>query len=682
MTEGSLPSRGLESESPLQDGGSRPTAMGARFGLWVLAVGLAYAGQISLTSLDRHSAGAGLYAAALALFLFTAPRPSESEISQRVARGLVGTLPLSGRRKWAIAILGSASPLAAAASVACLAADHANQAAFVLWVVALATSFAAASLASSRASVTISGSRRGAATWLPLVGILALATVLRVPRLADIPADVHGDEGACGIEARLVLHNGDRINVFGAGWAGLPHLGYGISAPFMAIFGDDLYGLRTASAFLGIASILLTFLLARRLFSARVATLAAFLLASSAWHIHFSRTGFHYMQATFATVLLFYLVERALATTSPRDFLLAGFAAALCWIVYFGARLSPLIAALYVCHRAFRDRGLLKRSLPGLAIAAGAASLFLVPFVASIVQGPPVLLARTERVWVFGPNQMRHELQALRVDSASAVVGKQIVSALSAFNVRGDTSVQYGHRGPLLDFWTAAFFVLGVGYATAHIGDPRCFLLATWFWPTLVLGGMLTVDALSSHRVIALMPAVFLCSAIAIDAGWQAASRWAGEGGLRSFAIVVSGFLLLALQANARDYFLVHAPEVKAAGFHTLLARYIAPLRRTHRIYFFGGGSTFIRYDTERFLVPGAETIDVRGSHLRLPLPAPADGKGIAFVIDAAARDGEMDLDAIRRAYPKGREEIVRRRDETIAFRCYLVGRDLLDAVP
>jgi hypothetical protein len=53
--------------------------------------------------------------------------------------------------------------------------------------------------------------------------------------------------------------------------------------------------------------------------------------------------------------------------------------------------------------------------------------------------------------------------------STASVVGTQLVNALSAFNLRGETSVQYGHSGPLLDFWTAPFFVLGVAYAIARV---------------------------------------------------------------------------------------------------------------------------------------------------------------------------------------------------------------------
>jgi 4-amino-4-deoxy-L-arabinose transferase-like glycosyltransferase len=106
----------------------------------------------------------------------------------------------------------------------------------------------------------------------------------------------------------------------------LPQLGYAISAGFMGLFGDDLFGLRTASVFLGTASVLLVYFLTKRLFSPRIAAVAAFLLAVSHWHIHFSRSGIHYMQGSFATLLLFVLLLRGIDGGRRVDFLLAGFA--------------------------------------------------------------------------------------------------------------------------------------------------------------------------------------------------------------------------------------------------------------------------------------------------------------------------------------------------------------------
>jgi 4-amino-4-deoxy-L-arabinose transferase-like glycosyltransferase len=663
--------RKTASPSPRDDASRRVGAVG--FGFWLLAAALAFGAQYSLVAHHRHELGAILYAVAMILVVMAGPSPSRTEVhADAVPEGWRFGSPGSGRRR-AVAALAGITVVAVVVSVGLLAAERDYAAAFALWITALVAGTAAASLSPANPVTPGRVRRPGIGSTLALLGVVIVAAALRVPGLASVPADVHGDEAACGIEARLVLDHGSSLNVFDVGWAGLPHLGYGMSAPFMAVFGDDLYGLRAASAFFGIASVLLTFLLARRLFSDRVATVAAFLLAVAAWHVHFSRTGFHYMQATFATVFLLCFVATALETMSPLAFLFAGFGAGLCWIVYFGARLSPLIAALYVCHRVLRERGVMKRIAPGLAVTAAGVAVFLAPFCVGIVRNPLALLARTKGVWLFTPDQMKHELNALGVQSVPALISAQLVNGISAFNWRGETSEQYGHGGPLLDFWTAPFFVLGVAYTSARVRDSRCFLIAAWFWLILVVGGVLTVDALFSPRVIALVPALFVLAALAIDTGWQRATQSGGESGRRAFGFAVTALLLLALGANVRDYFLLQAPEQKAARFHTLLSRYLSPIRHAYRVYFFGGPLTFIGYDTERFLIPDADTADVGDEDLRLPLPTPPDGKGIAFVIDVAVPDSDRRLEAIRRVYPNGRRDTVRNEHGGIAFRVYLV---------
>src|SRR5581483_803136 len=107
------------------------------------------------------------------------------------------------------------------------------------------------------------------------------------------------------------------------------HLGDGINALVLTLFGDNLQGLRTGSAIGGTASVVLLYLLVRRLFGVRPALIAAWLLAVAQWHVHYSRDGMTCMQALVATILLLYLVVRAVETRRLTDFVLVGFAAGL-----------------------------------------------------------------------------------------------------------------------------------------------------------------------------------------------------------------------------------------------------------------------------------------------------------------------------------------------------------------
>ena len=112
----------------------------------------------------------------------------------------------------------------------------------------------------------------------------------------------------------------------------------------MRLFEDDrFYALRLSSAIMGMGGLLSTFLLARRLFSDRVALVATFLMAVGFWHIHNSRTGFPFIQGSFCIPLVLYLLVRARQDRSYAMMALTGVVAGLCLQGYFTVRAILLV---------------------------------------------------------------------------------------------------------------------------------------------------------------------------------------------------------------------------------------------------------------------------------------------------------------------------------------------------
>jgi hypothetical protein len=427
----------------------------------------------------------------------------------------------------------------------------------------------------------------------------------------------------------------------------------------MALAGDNLFGLRLASVLQGVASVLLLYLLGRRLFGQRAAALAAFLLAVSQWHVHFSRGGFHYMQAVLAGLLVLYFLTRALDSGRWLDFLLAGYACGLCLTVYYAARLFPVLAAGYLLAHAMTRPGWWRRSGPGLALLALGAIVFLAPTATALLRSPRAFVSRTEGVWLFTPRNLEHELGAYRVDSVWEVLAIQARRTLEAFSVGGESSLQFGHPAPLVDFWTGVLLVVGVGgvtlLATRQVSHV---LLATWLWLTLLVGSVLTVDAPFSPRLVGVIPAVMLTAALFLEAGWRQAERAFGASGRLGGGVVVAGLLALALVVNLRDYFGTHVNKHQPPGFFTVLSTYAGKIDDSHKVYLVGRADTSLSYDTPRFLVPGLDGADLRDE----PLPLrriPAE-KGVVFLVEQAAPDRAQRIAAIKRAYPGAQEERVK----------------------
>jgi len=129
--------------------------------------------------------------------------------------------------------------------------------------------------------------------------ILVLGAFLRMWDLARLPISLFGDEIDVGYHAWSLFNTGrDYMGHFSplyiqslSEWRA-PLLMY-VTAPFVGILGPTSFAVRLPSAILGIVSVYLVFILSTKLFlDKKTGLIAALLLATSPWHIHYSRTAF------------------------------------------------------------------------------------------------------------------------------------------------------------------------------------------------------------------------------------------------------------------------------------------------------------------------------------------------------------------------------------------------------
>lgn len=149
-----------------------------------------------------------------------------------------------------------------------------------------------------------------------LIGIIILASVLRLWMLSKNPVSLFGDELDLGYQAYSILKTGK--DYYGnflpihfhsiAEWRTPLYLYSAV--PSVAIFGITPFGVRLPAAIFGILSVWIIYLTVKEILSFGQeavkrhprALLAAFLLAVSPWHIQYSRAGFE------ATQLLLFLL--------------------------------------------------------------------------------------------------------------------------------------------------------------------------------------------------------------------------------------------------------------------------------------------------------------------------------------------------------------------------------------
>lgn len=659
---------------------------------------MALAAQLSLAVLRQPVLGGVLFAFAAALALaadrcsprFTFANERECAAS---SSSLVTVRPAHPRR--AVVLLTFAVGVSFGV-VPRLDAGQAYDAANVLWMVSLLGLLAAAAAwVPYRLSRWRHLGRREMGELIAVLAILALAALLRFPSNAEIPPEVHGDEALFGVLGRNILKDYDPHLFRSAD----NHLGNAFTALALQLFGDNLSGLRSGAAVGGILSILLLYGLARRLYGARPALIAAFLLAAAQWHIHYSRDGITVIHAVVATVLLLYLTVRAADSGHPVDYVLVGFATGLCLNVYYPARLAPILAGLYVAHRALHDRDLVARQWPGFLAAGIALLVFMAPFwsasllaandpraamsqaaasrvstdgLADAAHDATHISGRTGNVLIFSPNNLQHAYGTYGVNRVEQALAIQTALTLTAFNFGQDVSDQYAHRAPLFDFWTAALLVPGVLLVTFRMGHSPCFLVASWTWLTLLFGGVLTAGPFTP-RITSVLPALVIPPALVLDAGWRTARvRW-GESGARAIAAAVAAFLVLVLGTNMRDYFQVHITKHQPSQFYTVLARELAVSNSAYRAYVVGYPFVSLGYSTVEFIAGDVDGDSLPNEPITAPLRDTPPYKGAAFFIQAGTPIHDERVRQIKAIYPGGRLDVVRSSGGAPVLTRYLV---------
>jgi 4-amino-4-deoxy-L-arabinose transferase-like glycosyltransferase len=625
---------------------------------WALALWVATAGQVTIVTGGPIERARVLYLVAMAIAIVSSltwpPLPS-CKLSAGRPAGVNAV-------QWGALGLGAALALLSVP----LTVRHMYPWAATSWIVGVVI-LVVTCVVQTRPRIT-----RPSTATLALIAITLAAFVLRVVGLTTLPPEVHGDEAAIGNSARRLI-SGDDTNLFGLGWYAIDEVSFGVSAAFMRVFGNDLFGLRMASAVEGTLSVTFTFLLTQRLFGLRTAILASCLLSVAEMHLHYSRTGFTYIQACLTAVLLLYLMLRALERRGLLDYVLFGLVGGLSLLVYAGARLAPVVCVLFIGHALLRERmAFVRAHAVGLVVAVVAALVFMAPMAVVYSAEPASFNVRVSDISVLSGDGLAHELSAYEVSSLSDVLRIQVQKTLEAFVYSGETSQQYAHPAPLLDPWTGALFVVGVAAFTWRLGEPAYFLVTVWLWLSLLLGSVLTVDAPFSPHLVVMLPLLGMLPAMYLEAGWRTAERLKASIARPVFAVLASTVVVLALIANVRDYTEVQAQRWQPAGFATVLSRYVVEINALYRVYLVSRPDTSINYETIRFLAPDLDAMDLHDSLLSNVRP-PNNGKGMAFIVEAALPTAAQRLAELRERYPGGQETPHLTTRGNLLFTSYLV---------
>jgi 4-amino-4-deoxy-L-arabinose transferase-like glycosyltransferase len=527
-----------------------------------------------------------------------------------------------------------------------------------------------------------------------LAAVLAVALLglaLRMYAIERIPWNFGGDEGEMGSYAREILAGNIR-DPFATGWLSHPNLWFFLQALTLRAFGNTIFGLRMLSALIGAATVLALYVFARPLYGRRVALLAAALLATYHFHIHFSRLGVNNIVDPLAALVAFAAFLYGMRKCAPLGFALAGVTLGLAQHFYMGSRLAPLVVAAVLVHQLIFDRAKLWGLRWHLALLALGFLLGFGPLMNYFVSHPLDFTARLAMVGVFQTDWFAQ--QRASGLSAAKILLDQAYNGFGAWTWQPDRSAWYDPRIPLLDRASALLFLFGLGITITNWRRIDAAMLLAWLAGTAVFGGMLLVNAPESPRYVTSAPAVCLLVAFALemlvmllrgagsmiaarvelrgkaaeDADAEAAAASAAHADRLNRRLGQAGWGLAGLLAlllslwNVNFYFREYTPRNTYGWFNTEVAttigQYLALRSDPVFVYFVGGpvmyyGNASIRFQAPD--VPGIDVLDSIGSGEALP--EPPDGRRPIFIF-LPHRAGE--LAAAAASYPNGSTQQVR----------------------
>ena len=389
--------------------------------------------------------------------------------------------------------------------------------------------------------------------FLFLLFVVLIASFLRLFDLERIPVGLSGDEAADGWMARRILR-GEEYPLFVTTDFGEEPMHTYLVALSFHFAGADLLSVRFVSAIFGVVTVPLLYLFAKELFPQKeglplLPTISAFWMATSYWHMIFSRGGIEAVTLPFFALLIAHFLWRGIRSERRWPFLLAGALLGVSLYSYRGARLLPIFLLLFLGCRVLADRRFRQIHLVNSVLLFVVAFLLFLPLGIYGLYHPDVFFARELHISIFNPQWERGSpLQAF----ATA-----LVKTMGMFNFIGDPEFDRNPaRRPLLDPLTSVFFLVGLLIAFVRWRDSRYFYLLLWFL-VMSLPGALTAEVLPNfHRTIGTLPVVCILSAL----GVQSAKEWLeGQAGwpTRKYILWPLLFLLLLVTAfiSYRDYF-------------------------------------------------------------------------------------------------------------------------------
>jgi 4-amino-4-deoxy-L-arabinose transferase-like glycosyltransferase len=378
---------------------------------------------------------------------------------------------------------------------------------------------------------------------LLVVGIVLVAWALRLAAFASVPGGIQHDEVTEALHADEVIAGRLQLYFYLGDFKGRePMLAY-LQAGALQLLGHNLWGLRFISVASGLLTVVLTYVVGRRMFSRTAGLVAAMVVAVAFWPLVMSRVALRAVLIPPLAALSIYLLWRLYLGKEGVGFsFCAGFTAALCSYAYLSgwALLAAIVA--FLLYAVLWDRRRLRSRRQALTAYFVGIGVTLLPLLATMM-GRQEATARV--------SQLAPLLQDFRAGNPLPLLNN-LLSVFGSFSIRGDQFGLYNiPNQPILPLGLGILFTMGVLLTLWRFRMPAYALLLVWLAAGL-LPAALAIGGPNHLRSVASLPATYLMIGVAAAALLEASRQIPGATWIAALGLV--GVICWTAQGQLADF--------------------------------------------------------------------------------------------------------------------------------
>ena len=496
-----------------------------------------------------------------------------------------------------------------------------------------------------------------------IVLVLVVAALARLLALDVIPFGINADEGDRAASAMQIIRDTNTDSIFADGWYQISMVYFTLLSWLLKLLG---IGFVQARVFGGIASLLACatiIWIGARHFSWRVGLMAGGLFALLAIALQFAReTSEAGPTATLWALSIAFFLEGA-RTGRLWAWVGAGLAGGFSIYFYPTGRLWPAFAAVFCVYLMVHGLGGRRLAIArGVALAAVAAVMIMMPFVVNGLNHPETFTLRANDTSIFTQNN------ATRLDyykpewSTPKLLVEQTIRSVGAFNQVEDEGGFWPTNTPIMNGLLAVLTLLGLGWVCLRVRDPRFAALAAWFWFGLV-GVIVTVETPNYQRLAVAVPAMAFFPALVLDnlarraelsfaSIARAKTSWAisARAGARTGATALAAAVILWVCVDQGRYYFVDYAKVDRWPQPTIQGTSVRDQGDNTLVVTLSRSYHMVNSGWVRLLAPDTPRGGMRTPDTDLPLSLP-DMTNLAFAIYPSQ---SFYLPYLRDIYPTG----------------------------